>query len=256
MGKHARARESETEEEGKTNRRRAQTRSRLARLRQLIHCCITAAALCGGVASATPVISEVYYDAVGSDDGQSFVEIYGVAGSVLDGLTLEGVNGANGVVGPIIAISGVIPTDGVFVVADMDADGLTTVVNVDLLANFDFQNGPDSIVLMDGGVAIDAVGYGVFAAGEIFAGEGAPAADAPAGSSLARRFADLDRDDNALDFVVLSTPTPGTVRLTAVPEPGSGLLAAMGLVGLSLLGRRSSLPGERSRVSAVSGLRG
>jgi len=243
-------------EERRTNERNTKTRSQLAWIRRLIHCGVTATALCAGVASATPLISEVYYDAVGSDDGQSFVEIYGIAGSVLDGLTLEGVNGSNGAVGPIIAISGVIPTDGVFVVADMDAAGLTMVANADLLANFDFQNGPDSIVLMEAGLAIDAVGYGVFAAGEIFAGEGTSAADAPAGSSLARLFADLDRDDNSLDFVVLSTPTPGTVQLTAIPELGSGLLTVMGLVGLSLLGRRNSVQGEHSRISATLRLRG
>jgi len=36
------------------------------------------------------VISEVFYDASGSDDGHSFVELFAAAGSVLDGLTLEG----------------------------------------------------------------------------------------------------------------------------------------------------------------------
>ncbi|MCP5042934.1 MAG: lamin tail domain-containing protein [bacterium] len=198
-----------------------------------------------GTASATPVISEVFYDAVGSDNGQSFVEIYGTAGSLLDGLTLEGINGANGAVGPIITLSGAIPTDGVFVVADLDG-ATTSVPNADLLANFDFQNGPDSIVLMDGMTAIDAVGYGVFALGEIFAGEGEPAADAPAGSSLARHFANLDWDDNALDFTVLATPTPGSVELQPIPEPGSGLLTLVGLVGLGVRRRRVWTRGQRS----------
>ncbi len=219
-------------------------------IRRLIHYGIAVLAVFGaGGASATPVISEVYYDAVGSDNGQSFVEIYGIAGSVLDDLTLEGVNGANGVVGPIISISGIIPTDGVFVVADLDGEGLTWVANADQLANFDFQNGPDSIVLMSGGVVIDAVGYGVFSVGEIFAGEGTPAADAPAGSSLARQFADLDQDDNSLDFVVLGTPTPGTVALLPVPEPGSGLLTIVGLIGMGVRRRRSCVRGRPSRAS-------
>ncbi|MDP6981138.1 MAG: PEP-CTERM sorting domain-containing protein [Myxococcota bacterium] len=184
-------------------------------------------------AFATPVISEVFYDAVGSDNGQTFVEIYGDAGTLLDGLTLEGVNGANGAVGPIIALTGAIPTDGVFVVADLDG-ATTSVGNADLLANFDFQNGPDSITLMNGTTVLDAVGYGVFGAGEIFAGEGNPAPDAPAGSSLARVFANLDQDDNALDFVVLAAPTPGEVELMAVPEPGTGLLSALGLAMLGV----------------------
>ncbi len=201
-------------------------------------------------AFATPVISEVFYDAVGSDNGQSFVEIYGTAGTVLDGLTLEGVNGSNGAVGPIIALTGAIPTDGVFVVADLDGAS-TLVVNADLLANFDFQNGPDSITLMDGATVLDAVGYGVFGAGEIFAGEGNAAPDAPAGSSLARVFADLDQDDNALDFVVFATPTPGEVELMAVPEPGTGLLSALGLAVLGVRRRgkrRFSRDRGRARV--------
>ncbi len=194
-------------------------------------------------ASALPLISEVFYDAVGSDNGQSFVEIYGTAGSSLDGLTLEGVNGANGAVGPVIALTGVIPTDGVFVVADLNG-ATTSVANADLLANFDFQNGPDSIVLLDGATVLDAVGYGVFGAGEVFAGEGSAAADAPAGSSLARLFADLDSDDNAADFIVLATPTPGEVELQPVPEPSSGLLGAL---GLAMLGSRRRFNRRRRR---------
>lgn len=192
------------------------------------------------VASATPVISEVLYDAVGGDDMHSFIEIYGEAGSVLDGLTLEGVNGANGAIGPIVSLSGVIPSDGIWLVADRNSSGATLVANADQLANFDFQNGPDSIVLKDGATVLDALGYGVFGAGETFAGEGAAAVDAPAGSSLARLFADVDQDDNALDFVVLGTPTPGVVTLLGVPEPSTGLLTSVGLLGIAGLGRRAS----------------
>lgn len=202
-----------------------------------------------GGASATPVISEVLYDAVGIDNGFSFVEIYGAPGVVLDGLSLEGVNGSNGAVGPIISLSGVIPEDGVFVVADVNGDGVTMVINADQLANFDFQNGPDSIVLKDGGVVIDALGYGVFSAGEVFAGEGAPAADAPAGSSLARLFADLDQNDNSLDFSPLGVPTPGEVTLLPVPEPDSALLMMLGLLALSSRLRPASTHATRKNHS-------
>ena len=51
-------------------------------------------------ASAATLISEVFYDAVGSDNGLSFVELYGAPGSSLDGLFLEGINGSNGAAGP------------------------------------------------------------------------------------------------------------------------------------------------------------
>ncbi len=191
-----------------------------------------------GPAVAGPIlISEVLYDAVGSDSGGVFVELFGPAGLALDGYTLEGVTGADGAVGPVLGLTGLVPADGLFVVADEDA-GTTAVVGADLLLNFDFQNGPDSIVLRDpGGAVLDALGYGVFGPGEVFAGEGSPAIDPPAGQSLARRFANLDTDDNALDFLALETPTPGAAPL-AVPEPVPVLLVGLCLALLGPLRRK------------------
>ena len=109
-------------------------------------------------AGALPLISEVFYDASGSDNGAVFVEIYGMAGTSLDGFSLEGVNGSNGSVGPVVLLSGSIPIDGFFVVADDRGDGQSDVPFSDWIANFDFQNGPDSIVLRSGATVLDAVG--------------------------------------------------------------------------------------------------
>ena len=72
-------------------------------------------------ARATPLISEVFYDAVGSDDGHSFVELAGEPDASVDGLVLEGVNGAGGGVITTIELSGAISVNGLFVVADLDA---------------------------------------------------------------------------------------------------------------------------------------
>jgi hypothetical protein len=194
--------------------------------------------------TALPILSEVYYDAVGSDDGQIFVEIAGAPGTSLEGFTLEGINGSNGAAGPTIELAGVIGVSGLFVVADQTSAGTSSVAGAQLLANFDFQNGPDSVVLRLGETLVDALGYGVFAASEIFAGEGAAAPDVSPGSSLARVFADLDTDDNLADFIVLTTPTPGIANFSSIPEPGAALMIGLGLSGLTMAGGRQS---SRSR---------
>jgi len=191
-------------------------------------------------AQATPILSEVYYDAVGSDDGQLFVEISGVPGTSLDGLILEGINGSNGAAGPTILLSGVVGASGLFLVADRTSAGATAVIGADLLANFDFQNGPDSVVLRDGDTILDALGYGVFAPSEIFAGEGSAAPDVAPGSSLARRFANVDQGDNLVDFMILTEPTPGLAAFAPIPEPGSALMIGLGLSGLICAGGRQS----------------
>ncbi len=190
-------------------------------------------------AAALPLLSELFYDATGSDRGRVFVEIHGTPGTSLEGLVLEAVNGANGSVGPAIALVGRIPDDGFFVVASDQGDGTTLVPEADLVLGFDFQNGPDSIVLRSGETVLDALGYGDFAPEEVFAGEGAAAPDAPAGSSLARRFANADSDDNLSDFVVLAAPTPGSAPLLPVPEPGTAVLLGGGLLGLGGARRRA-----------------
>ena len=196
-------------------------------------------------AVALPLLSEVYYDAPGADDGQLFVELSGTPGESLEGFVVEGINGANGASGPTITLTGAIGSSGLFVLADEASGGGTSVLGADLLANFDFQNGPDSIVLRQGDVVIDAIGYGVFGPGEIFAGEGNPAPDVGPGSSLARRFADHDTNDNLADFIELTTPTPGVAEFLPVPEPGSAMLFGLGLSGLAASGgarRRRAVP--------------
>jgi hypothetical protein len=91
--------------------------------------------------SSPPLISEVFYDAVGSDTGQSFVELYGAPGTDLAGFAVEGINGSNGAVTDSVALSGLIPADGIFVLASDQGDGTTLVENADLIGLFDFQNG-------------------------------------------------------------------------------------------------------------------
>ena len=205
----------------------------------------TAASLAFGALGAVsafslPLISEVLYDAEGADDGFGFVELYGEPGTDVEGYTIEGVNGSNGDVTVTLALTGAIPEDGVLVVADEDG-GVTSVADADLVANFDFQNGPDSVVLRDAlGAVVDALGYGEFGPDEFFAGEGAPAPDGPAGTSVARVFADVDTDSNAADFATQGVPTPGAV--STVPEPATAWMLGMGGALLALHGRTRRRP--------------
>ena len=187
-------------------------------------------------AKAQTIISELLYDAAGTDSGQVFVELYGTPGTLVDGLFLDGINGSDGSVYLTVALTGVIGSDGVFVIGDDDGNGSTLVNNADLVADVDFQNGPDSIVLRDASGVLDALGYGDFSSA-VFAGEGNAAADVVGGWSLARTVL-LDSDDNAVDFTGLDTPTPGSVPLSAVPVPPALALFLSGILGLAGVSRR------------------
>jgi hypothetical protein len=157
----------------------------------------------GGHAPCEPVINEVRYDDEGIDF-ENFAELKGAPGASLDGYSLVGVNGS-GSDYAVIDLSGhTIPPDGYFVVSQIDAD-YADLVSVEA----DFRNGPDNIQLRYEGQAVDALGYGDFG-GHIFAGEGNPAPDTPAGSSLSRFPDGSDADDNSVDFIITAIPTPGS----------------------------------------------
>jgi len=207
--------------------------------------CVFSTVLSIPAVSAAPIISELFYDATGSDAGQVFVELFGTPGESLDGLVLEGINGTGGTVYTSLSLSGLIPGDGIFVIGD-DNGGSTSVPNADLIADIDYQNGPDSVVLRNGPVILDAVGYGNFGGSSIFSGEGSAAPDPASGSSIARFNPLLDSGDNSVDFTVFEIPTPGLVPLvSSVPLPAGIWLFISGLLPLlssGFLRRRRHLP--------------
>lgn len=166
----------------------------------------------------TLVINEVLYDSAESDsDGNVFIELCGTAGGDPAGYVLRLVNGADGTATDEIVLpkGSMIPDDGFFVVADSKtgSSSETNVDNADFIDNFDPQNSPDSVQLVDPfGDIIDVVGYGeglpVSDADGQPLYEGAPAITVDAGQSLSR-IGGADTENNSADFVVNETPSPG-----------------------------------------------
>jgi len=210
-----------------------------SRLRITQCVCACAAVLSVPSLQAQTIISELLYDAASTDNGNVFVELFGTPGTVLDGLLLEGVNGSDGSVYRSVVLAGVIPADGVFLVADDSGNGSTSIGGADLVREIDFQNGPDSVVLRNGATVLDALGYGDFT-GQVFAGEGSAAPDTPSGSSLARHNPLVDTNNNFNDFMVLGLTTPGAVPVSAVPVPPAIALFLSGIVGLVGVARKRS----------------
>jgi hypothetical protein len=163
----------------------------------------------GGGAIPEVVINEVLYDAEGADH-DVFVELWGAPNTILDGMTLIGVNGSNGGEYKEIYLTGMIGPDGYFVVAHSEASVAISAAADMTTHKVDYQNGPDSIQLRYLGTLVDAVAYGDFGATEVAAGEGSPALESGApGQSIGRQTDGLDSDDNSEDFVSFAVPTPG-----------------------------------------------
>jgi hypothetical protein len=169
------------------------------------------------------VINELSYDAPGTDDGTTFVEVAAPVGAVILDLAVrqQGVGGNGGIAnqGTVTITGARMGGSAVYVIADDAGGGVTSVENADQLANFDPQNGPnDGVAILDGAAVLDALGYGADA-GPV--AEGTPAQDpTPLGSghvfSLARDARSTDTNDNAADFRVNPAPSPG--RRNVAPD--------------------------------------
>ena len=178
-------------------------------------------------AHAVVMLNEVLYDTQGTDDpNQLFTELWGDPGTNIGGWTLVGINGNGGTEYITITIPDgtTIPPDGYFVIGNT-----SSVPNVDYVcgggtgSGVDWQNAGstssadcDGIDLRDSdGNTVDHLCYGECAAGHQCTGEGghnAPDYNPPSSGpnkSLARMPDHHDTDDNAADWMVNETLTPG-----------------------------------------------
>lgn len=166
------------------------------------------------------VLNEVLYDGKNSEtDGEAFVELLGTPEADISDYQIVLINGANGEATDRITLpqGSLLNLEGLFVVADLrtHSDQTTQVLVFHYLDQFDPQNGPDAIHLLDreenlldalwygeGGVAMTPEGLPL--------GEGDPAIDVGAGHSLSRQGGQ-DTDNNEIDFEDREVPTPGEI---------------------------------------------
>jgi hypothetical protein len=215
--------------------------------------CIAAALLAGVVACAPagrPIVSEVYYDAIGDDTGWEFVELYNPQARAysLSGLKLEAGDGAGPGRWTLRWTGG--PNDSIAAGARFVIGGAKLTPVPDAVVTLDLQNGPDGMrVVWPDGVS-EVVGWGALAYPEYSCGE--PAVDVASGQSLARVPDDADLGSNALDFRA-AEPSPGRANRPAIdlavcthtlslmpeqPDPGGGIT-----VSVSVLDRGASAVG-------------
>lgn len=177
---------------------------------------------------ATPVVlNEILYDLPGDDtNGDLFVELRGTPGGDLGGYKISFINGDDGKETENITVPAglLVPNDGLFVIADGITGDLqhTHVANADVLDNFDPQNGPDSVQLLSPeGKLVDAVSYGSpklsTAANGLAMLEGTAAPDAALSQSVSRLPDAEDSNDNSMDFVVNTIPSPGAYDVVEAP---------------------------------------
>jgi hypothetical protein len=164
------------------------------------------------------VINEIYYDSPGDDRG-CFVELKGVPGTKLEGLTLATFNAKGNDAGTVL-LAGTISQSGYFVIGQDGSAPNRDAVN----AFVNLTNGGGAVQLKRGSSVLDAVSYGEApSSGAKARGEGRAVKDVKSGESLARIPDGADSNDNAKDFRV-GRPTSGQAnsgRSVSTPETSS-----------------------------------
>jgi len=167
-------------------------------------CLLLALAACAP--PGRPLIAEVFYDAVGDDEGLEFVELFnaGASPQSLAGARLDVGDGAGP--GRWTARWTAPPGTTLAAGARFVIGGARVVPPADTIVELGLQNGPDAVRLAWPDGAVETVGYGALGYAEYSCGR--PAVDVASGQSLARIPDDSNRGENALDFRARA-PTPG-----------------------------------------------
>jgi hypothetical protein len=204
---------------------------------------------------AAVMINEIDYDQVGSDTAE-FIELFNsnLNSLVLDGYTLDLVNGTNGVAYNSFDLSGLsIAASGYLVLCDNTQ--AVANCNAEIASASWIQNGGsdgDAVALLFGGTLLDSVTYeGIGSALGLYA-EGNSFTTADSNSitmSIARLPDGIDTNINAIDFGSACL-TPGganisgtgdcSVSVNPVPVPAAIWLFGSGLIGLIGVSRRKA----------------
>jgi len=171
-----------------------------------------------------PIVAEVYYDAIGDDTGQEYVELFNPTSQArsLHGARLEAGDGAGPGRWTLRWTGG--PGDSVGAGGRFLIGGAAVTPAPDALATLELQNGPDAMRLVWPDGAIEVVGWGAHAFAEYACG--APTPDVASGLALARVPDGSDRGGNDLDFRP-APPSPGRVN-----QPARDAAAARGTLDL------------------------
>lgn len=184
------------------------------------------------VAAGALVLSEIMYDASGSDGNAEWIEIFNASDQTID---LSGVSigaGGNDYTNSLTQLSGSVDSGETFVVGGPDSNGNNANPVYDLVLNFspDLQNSgstADGVALFNlpaavidaTTVPIDAVIYGVLNSNGLIDAGGAVGtpnvADASSGSTI-------ERTDLSGTWQIQGTPTPNATSLTQGGGPMGG----------------------------------
>ena len=218
---------------------------------QLVNACFML--LGTSTVQAALIINEVDYDQPGGDTAE-FIELFnpGTSPIVLDGYTLDLVNGSNGSAYSSFDLSGLsVSANGYLVLCD----DMAAVANcdIDVTSSGWIQNGGsdgDAVALLSGGTLVDSVVYEGISSFLAPYAEGGSFTIADSNSismSIGRLPNGTDSNTNATDFdSACITPGSGNISgtgdcsipVSAVPVPAAVWLFGSGLLGLIGISRR------------------